>query len=140
MGGALMTARRATPWLLAGALAVSMLPLQAQASTQVACLLMGQVKEVRAQPLSELVVRFQIQGVRDDNTQRNDVECRKQFKAGDSLWASLNLNKLPQALAYKSGDRIWLSYRYGDDRSGSVWRKYEAIASKQYMERRNGIQ
>ncbi|WP_213360378.1 hypothetical protein [Brachymonas denitrificans] len=112
----------------------------AQASTQVACLLAGKVQQVQQQPLNERMVRVQLQQVKDDNTVRNDVECSKQFRTGDSLWVSLDVRTNDNTKLPRAGDRIWLSFRYGDDRSGTVWRKYESIPLGKYLERKNGIQ
>lgn len=144
MGGALMQAMRmrffrTTPAVLAcmGALLAG---TAAQASTGVACLLAVRVQEVHAQPFSELVLKTQVQGARDDNTHRNDFECSKQFKSGSALWVSLNARKLDSDNPVRAGNRLWLSFRYGDDRSGAVWRKYEVISQDEYMERKNGIQ
>ena len=112
----------------------------AQASTQVACLLAGKVQQVQQQPFRERVLRVQLQQVKDDNTVRNDVECSKQFRTGDSLWVSLDVRTNDNTKLPRAGDRIWLSFRYGDDRSGTVWRKYESIPLGKYLERKNGIQ
>ncbi len=112
----------------------------AQASTQVACLLAGKVQQVQQQPFRERVLRLQLQQVKDDNTVRNDVECSKQFRTGDSLWVSLDVRTNDNTKLPRAGDRIWLSFRYGDDRSGTVWRKYESIPLGKYLERKNGIQ
>ena len=122
--------------LLAGA----WMAQSAQASTQVACLLAGKVQQVQQQPLNERMVRVQLQQVKDDNTVRNDVECSKQFRTGDSLWVSLDVRTNDNTKLPRAGDRIWLSFRYGDDRSGTVWRKYESIPLGKYLERKNGIQ
>ena len=129
-------APRALLLLMAGA----WIAQPAQASTQVACLLAGKVQQVQQQPLSERMVRVQLQQVKDDNTVRNDVECSKQFRTGDFLWVSLNARGNDNTKPVRAGDRIWLSLRYGDDRGGTVWRKYESIPPGKYLERKNGIQ
>ncbi len=115
----------------------------AQAATNAACVLAGKVLQVQAQPMYEMMVRVQVQGVKDDNTLRNDVECGKQFRVGDGVWVSQNTRVAKGSAKrppIKVGDRIWLSFRYGEDRSGGSWRKYEAITAQDYMERKNGIQ
>lgn len=125
----------------AAVLAGAWMALPAQASTGVACLLAGKVLQLQPQPLNELMVRVQLQQVKDDNTLRNDVECSKQFRTGDALWVSLNARDVARnGKQARAGDRIWLSFRYGDDRGGAVWRRYEAIPQDKYQERKNGIQ
>lgn len=120
--------------LLAGGMSV------AQASTGVACVLAARVQQVQEQPFAELMVKVQLTGVRDDNTHRNDVECSKHFRSGDALWVSFNARKFREDSKPKAGERIWLGFRYGDDRSGAAWRKYEPIGQAEYTERKNGIQ
>lgn len=107
---------------------------------EAACLLSGRVQEVRSQPLSELMVRVQLHLARDDNTVRNDVECSKQFRPGDTLWVSLNTRRIAPERKPHTGQRLWLSLRAGDDRQQQVWRTYEVIDSDEYLKRKNGIQ
>lgn len=112
--------------------------MPAQAAMNISCLMAARVQEAHAQPLHELMVKAQVLAVHDDNNHRNDVECPKQFKTGSSLWLSLNARKVSRTV--RPGDSMWLSLRYGEDRSGANWRRYEPITYQEYQERKNGIQ
>ena len=122
---------------LASALLLVATPAQAVANA--ACLLMGRVEQVHTQPLNEYMLRLQIQGVRNNNTVANEVECNKLFKTGSALWLSLNATAMKTNTVPRVGAQLWLSLRYMEN-NGFVLRKYEPISRETYLEKKDGIQ
>lgn len=110
----------------------------AHAYRHAACLMMGRIEQVEQQPLHEVMLRVQLQGVSDNNVLANEVECAKIFRIGSQLWVSLHASAFADAGIPKKGDQAWLSLRYVG--TNSSLRKYEWITRQAYMERKDGIQ
>lgn len=120
---------------LAGLLAAA---APAHAYSHAACLLMGRIEQVEQQPLQEVVVRVQLQGVSDNNLHRNEIECAKVFRIGSQLWVSLSNSAFTDDSTPQKGEQAWLSLRYIG--GNNMLRKYEWITRQTYMERKDGIQ
>ena len=137
MGRSLMNMRaRLGPALLLVGLAAWAAP--AHAYRHAACLLMGRIEQVEQQPLQEVVVRVQLQGVSDNNLHRNEIECAKVFRIGSQLWVSLSNSAFTDDSTPQKGEQAWLSLRYIG--GNNMLRKYEWITRQTYMERKDGIQ
>ncbi len=137
MGRPLMNMRaRLGPALLLAGLAAWAAP--AHAYRHAACLLMGRIEQVEQQPLQEVLLRVQLQGVSDSNVHPNEVECAKIFRLDSRLWVSLHSSAFTENRLPRKGEQAWLSLRYIG--SNSVLRKYEWITRQAYMERKDGIQ
>ena len=108
------------------------------AYSHAACLLMGRIDQVEPQPLQEVVVRVQLQGVSDNNLHRNEIECAKVFRVGSQLWVSLPNSAFTDDSTPQKGEQAWLSLRYIG--GNNMLRKYEWITRQTYMERKDGIQ
>ena len=96
------------------------------------------VEQVEQQPLQEVVVRVQLQGVSDNNLHRNEIECAKVFRVGSQLWVSLPNSAFTDDSTPQKGEQAWLSLRYIG--GNNMLRKYEWIMRQTYMERKDGIQ
>lgn len=120
---------------LAGLLAAA---APAHAYRHAACLMMGRIEHVERQPLQEVLLRVQLQGVSDNNVHPNEVECAKIFRVGSRLWVSLHSTAFADARLPQKGEQAWLSLRYTS--TSSALRKYEWITRQAYMERKDGIQ
>ena len=137
MGGALMMNAR-HGWLAVLAVAgIAAMPASAHAFSNAACLLMGRIEQIEQQPLQEVVLRVQLQGVKDNNVQANEVECAKVFRVGTRLWVSLHAGAFTRNQMPRVGDQAWLSLRYMG--ANSVLRKYDWITRKAYMEKKDGL-
>ena len=139
MGSALMVmTRQAWPILLATVSLLAAVPAPAHAFSHAACLLAGRIEQVEQQPLQEVMLRVQLQGVKDNNVRANEVECAKVFRVGTRLWVSLDAGDFANKRVPRVGEQAWLSLRYMGKKH--VLRKYDWITRKAYMEKKDGIQ
>ena len=113
----------------------------AQASTGVSCLLAVQVLEKFEQPIQQVIVKARVMQVKDNMSGRNDSDCKGLFESTKTIWLNVsNTNQREKPLTINLGQNMWISFIYGDDRGGAMWRDYAVITQHQYLEKKNGIQ